>query len=147
MLYSQAGLKQKHTLLLCKNVSANVANVFKAIRQCNQSQQLKQIISRHAYTEIRKIINEQPQKIPTRSALGMRKSFSVVTLTNEPRKISLAGDLNVELNILEFIMADSKDVVNKVIIAVKVNVKRKIIFRILITKWLKQIWGSIIQTM
>lgn len=68
----------------------------------------------------------------------MRKSFSVVTLTNEPRKISLAGDLNVELNILEFIMADSKDVVNKVIIAVKVNVKRKIIFRILITKWLKQ---------
>lgn len=55
------------------------------------------------------------------------KSFSVVTLTNEAGNISLAENLNVELNILEFIMANSKGVVNKL----RLDIKHRIMLRII----------------
>lgn len=56
----------------------------------------------------------------------------MVTLTNEARNISLAEDLNVELGILEFIMTNSKGVVNRVIIGgVRFNIIHRITFRVI----------------
>lgn len=60
---------------------------------------------------------------------------------NEAGNISQAEDLNVEPNILEFIMAASKGVVNRVIIGgVRLNIKHEIIYSEFFTSMTETSW-------